>query len=68
MAFSVPMVWRELTNHTDDCYFYFNLPIKAGLLIKKKETIQSIFHFLFDLFYIQLVYQFLFHPNIMRLK
>ena len=38
MAFAVPMVWREPTNHTDDCYFCLNPPIKAGLSMKKRRT------------------------------
>ena len=35
MVFDVPMVWRELTNHVDDCYFCFSPAIKAGLSLKK---------------------------------
>ena len=38
MAFAVPMVWQEPTNHTDDCYFCLNPPIKAGLSMKKRRT------------------------------
>ena len=30
MAFTVPMVWREPTDHVDDCYFRLTLLIKAG--------------------------------------
>lgn len=40
MAFAAPMVWREPTNHTDDCYFCLTPPIKAGLSMKKIRTVQ----------------------------
>jgi len=40
MAFAVPMVWREPTNHTDNCYFCLTPPIKAGLSMKKRGTVQ----------------------------
>lgn len=35
MAFAVPIVWREPTNHLDDGYFCWTPPIKAGLSMKK---------------------------------
>lgn len=34
------MVWRKPTNHTDDWYFSFIPPVKAGLLMKKRGTVQ----------------------------
>jgi hypothetical protein len=40
MAFAVPMVWREPTNHVDDCYFCLTPPIKAGLSLKKIGTVK----------------------------
>lgn len=40
MAFAVPMVWREPTNHTDDCYFCLTPPIKQGLSMKKRGTVK----------------------------
>ena len=40
MAFAVPMVWREPTNHIDDCYFCLTPPIKAGLSMKKRGTVK----------------------------
>jgi hypothetical protein len=38
MAFAVPMVWREPTNHSDDCYFCVTPPIKAGLSLKENRN------------------------------
>ena len=40
MAFAVLMVWREPTNHVEDCYFCLTLPIKAGLSLKKIGTVK----------------------------
>lgn len=40
MAFAVPMVWREPTNHIDDCYCCLTQPIKVGLSMKKNRTVQ----------------------------
>lgn len=67
MAFGVPMVWREPTNHIDDCYFCSTPPINAGLSMKKEEQFNiRISHLLFDLYHIQTVYQFLLHLKTMN--
>lgn len=36
----MPIVWREFTNYTDDCYCFLSPHIKAGLSIKKRRTVQ----------------------------
>ncbi|GBM06165.1 hypothetical protein AVEN_167059-1 [Araneus ventricosus] len=33
------MIWRESTNHVDDCYFYMVPPVCGGFTNKKKRTI-----------------------------
>lgn len=40
IAFVLLMVWRDLTNDTNYCYFYFTPPTKAGLPMKKREAVQ----------------------------
>lgn len=40
MRFAVPMVWREPTNHTDNCYFCMTPPLNQGMSRKKKCDIK----------------------------
>ncbi|GBO34125.1 hypothetical protein AVEN_215872-1 [Araneus ventricosus] len=40
MQFPVPMIWREPTNHIDDCYFCMVPPASGGFNKKKKRTIE----------------------------
>ncbi|XP_073533089.1 uncharacterized protein [Phyllobates terribilis] len=40
MPFAVPMIWREPTNHTTNCYFCMVPPIRKGVSRKKKWTLQ----------------------------
>ncbi|GBN34360.1 hypothetical protein AVEN_107476-1 [Araneus ventricosus] len=37
---AVPMIWREPTNHIDDCYFCMVPPASGGFNKKKKSTIE----------------------------
>ena len=39
MPFVFPMVWREPSNHTTDCYFYMVPPVSGGITKKKKWKI-----------------------------
>jgi len=39
MPFVVPMVWREPSNHTTDCYFSMAPPVSGGITKKKKWTV-----------------------------
>jgi hypothetical protein len=39
MPFAVPVVWREPSNHTADCYFCMVLPVSGGITKKKKWTV-----------------------------
>ncbi|GBM36680.1 hypothetical protein AVEN_221950-1 [Araneus ventricosus] len=34
------MMWRELTNHIDDCYFFMVPPASGGFIKKKKSTVE----------------------------
>ena len=36
MPFAVPAVWRELSNHSSDCYFCLTPPVASGMNRKKK--------------------------------
>lgn len=40
MPFGIPMIWREPTNHVDNCYFCMVPPIKKGISRKKKLSIK----------------------------
>ncbi|GBN11927.1 hypothetical protein AVEN_98216-1 [Araneus ventricosus] len=40
MPFVVPMIWREPTNHIDDCYFCMVTLDSGGVTKKKKRTIE----------------------------
>ena len=40
MPFGVPMIWREPTNHIDDCYFCMVPPVSGGITKKKKRTVE----------------------------
>lgn len=38
MPFAVPMVWREPTNHNNDCYFCMTPPV-SGIRSNRKSTL-----------------------------
>ncbi|KAM4043751.1 uncharacterized protein ACNLHF_014021 [Anomaloglossus baeobatrachus] len=40
MPFAVPMIWREPTDHSTNCYFCMVPPIRKGVSRKKKWTLQ----------------------------
>jgi len=47
LPFAVPIVWREPSNHTTDCYFCMLPPVSGGTTKKKKWTIvYPIYHLL----------------------
>ena len=35
MLFAVPMVWKEPSNHSSDCYFCLTPPVASGMNRKK---------------------------------
>jgi hypothetical protein len=39
MLFAVPMVWRESSNHSSNCYFCLTPPVASGMNRKKKQGI-----------------------------
>lgn len=39
MPFAVPMVWREPSNHTNDCYFCLVPPLSGGIRKQTKSTV-----------------------------
>ena len=39
MPFAVSMIWREPTNHINDCYFCMVPPIRKGFSRKRKQTV-----------------------------
>jgi len=39
MLFAVPVVWREPSNHSSDCYFCLTPPVASGMYRKKKQKI-----------------------------
>ena len=39
MPFAVPAVWRELSNHSSDCYFCFTPQVASDMNRKKKQRI-----------------------------
>jgi len=39
MPFAVPMVWREPSDHTSDCYVCLTPPVASGMNRKKKQRI-----------------------------
>ena len=40
MQFAVPMVWREPSNHSSDCYVCLTHPVASGMNRKKKQIIE----------------------------
>jgi len=37
MPFAIPMLWREPSDHTTDCYFCLTPPVTSGMNRKKKQ-------------------------------
>ena len=42
MPFAVPMVWREPSNHSSDCYFCLTPPVASGMNRKKNQGIDTL--------------------------
>lgn len=40
MSFAVPMIWREPTDHSSNCYFCMMPPVGKGLSRMKKQTVK----------------------------
>ena len=39
MPFAIPIVWREPSNHSSDCYFCLTPPVVSGMNRRKKHRI-----------------------------
>jgi len=39
VPFAVPVLWREASNHSSDCYFCLTPPVASGTNRKKKQRI-----------------------------
>jgi len=39
MLFAIPVVWREPSSHSSDCYFCLMPPVASGMGRKKKQRI-----------------------------
>ena len=39
MPLAIPVVWREPSNHSSDCYFCLTPPVASGMSRKKKQRI-----------------------------
>jgi len=39
MPFAIPVVWREPSNHSSDCYVYLTPPMASGMNRNKKQRI-----------------------------
>jgi len=40
VPFAIPMVWREPSNHSNDCCFYLTPPVASDMNRKKKKRIE----------------------------
>jgi hypothetical protein len=41
MLFAIPVVWREPSNHSSDCYFCLTPPVASGMNRKKKQKLTN---------------------------